>query len=119
MRNGIRNSALHPMESRATATSQMPFQLSVGVIHAGELGIPHRTVRVGAEDKAAAPVVEAVDEQHDVVVRLEIGIPAELRRPDPVDIRVIGVHTHVQGIRVSCDLYYGALGARRSLLGTR
>src|SRR5438876_519165 len=50
----------------------------VQVVDARKLRVPQGAVRIGREHKGAAPVVEAVDQEPDVVVARKISVPAEL-----------------------------------------
>lgn len=108
----MRNSACPT--ARITRDGDVPdaVPVLVGVIEPVELGIPHGAVRVGAEDEAAAPIVKAVDEQHDIIVRLKIGISAELSPAYPVNVGVVGVHPHVERLLVTRELEDSSFGAR-------
>ena len=68
----------------------------VQVIDARELGVPHGAVRVRAEHERAAAVVEAVDQEPDVIVTRKVGIAAELAGPQRAHIGVVAAHRDVQ-----------------------
>src|SRR2546422_6240717 len=46
----------------------------VEIVDPDELGVPHRAVRIGAEDEGPAPVLKAVDQQLDVVVTRQVRV---------------------------------------------
>ena len=114
-----RNAELCCPTGRITRDGDVPdaIPVLVGVIQPVELGVPHRAVRVGAEDETAAPIVKAVDEQHDIIVYVEVGVSSELSCVNPVNVGVIGVHSHVECLPVTRDLEDGSLGARGPLVG--
>jgi len=60
--------------------------------------------------------VEAVDEQRDVVIHLEVGVAPELGRPDAADIRIVGMDPHVQRVLIAEQLDHGPFGTRFTLL---
>ncbi len=65
-----------------------------------ELRVPHRPLRVRGEHEGVAPVVEAVDQEPDVVVAREVGVAAQLGGPHPPHIRVVAAHRDVERVGV-------------------
>src|SRR5215210_9030283 len=93
----MRNSAVQPVESRDTATSQMPFQFSFRSSNPSKLGVPHRAVRVGPEQEGGPSVVEAVEEQGDVAVHGEVCVAAQLAGPNEGSGLIVGAYANEQG----------------------
>src|SRR5437773_1763947 len=72
----------------------------VQVVDARELRVPQGAVRIRGEHEGAPAVVEAVDEELDVVVARKIGVPAELAGPHAAHGGVVAAHDDVESAGV-------------------
>src|SRR2546427_10775183 len=87
----------------------------VQVVDACELRIPQGAVRVRGEHEGAAPVVEAVDQEPDVVVTRRVGVPAELAGPHTAHVGVVAAHHYVESVGVMRHLHDRPLRGGRPL----
>ena len=84
-----------------------------------DLALGPRAARGDRKEEAVAAVAEGVEDDHDVVVPLEVAVAAHLRGRDAGRVAVERADAEVEVVVVAQDAHLGGLPRRRALPGLR
>ena len=86
----------------------------VEVVEIGQLCVPAGAIRVRAKHERAAAVVEAVDDELDIVVARQAGVAPQLGGADATRCSVVRPYADVEGAGIAQHADDGSLGRRLS-----
>ena len=81
----------------------------VEIVDPDELSVPHRAVRIGAENKGPTAVVKAVDQQLDVIVTRQVRVTPQFARAHVPHVAIVCAHRDVKRGRVPQHFDHGTL----------